>query len=84
MGRGNICSRLLHTNEYTPLSQYGGVAMLCFDQLAHRSGGSGSDERGLGRWTWMLFRGKNNVRTRIVSAYQPNSAKIQQLFWISI
>ena len=48
-------STAYNKNEYTSLSQYGGVAMLCFDQLAHWSGGSGSDERGLGSWTWMFF-----------------------------
>ena len=73
-------STAYNKKEFTGLSQYGGVALISFDQLAHRTCGTGADERGLGRWAWMLFRGKNNIVTRIISAYQPNSGKYNQYF----
>ena len=31
----------------------------------------GHDPERLGRWTWLRLQGKNNIYTRIVSAYQP-------------
>lgn len=68
-------STVYNKNEITALSQYGGVTVLYFHQLPHQSRGSGSDEWGLGWWTWMLFREKQNTRTRSLSAHQPNSSK---------
>ena len=65
-------STAYNRKEFTGRAQYGGTAMICFDQLAHRASGTGADNRGLGRWSWIMFRGKNNTNTRIISAYQPN------------
>ena len=51
--------------------QYGGTAMATFDEPAHRVHSTGGDTTGLGRWSWITFNGKNNVTTRIISAYVP-------------
>ena len=51
--------------------QYGGTTVISFDEVAHRVKSTGADSTGLGRWTWMLFEGKNNHHTRIISAYIP-------------
>ena len=32
---------------------------------------AGQEFRNLGRWSWMMMQGKNNVRTRITTAYCP-------------
>ena len=51
--------------------QYGGTAMLAFNESAHRIKQSGGDPTGLGRWSWILFEGKHQYQTRIISAYIP-------------
>ena len=51
--------------------QYGGTAVISFDEVAHRVKATGADSTGLGRWSWMLFEGKNNHFTRVISAYVP-------------
>ena len=51
--------------------QYGGTAMLAFNESAHRIKQSGGDPTGLGRWSWILFEGKHQYQTRIISAYVP-------------
>ena len=55
--------------------QYGGNAILAFDETASRVIKTGADESGLGRWAWMLFEGKNNHKTRVISAYFPCKIK---------
>ena len=51
--------------------QYGGTAVISFDEAAHRVKATGADETGLGRWSWMVFEGKHKHVTRIISAYIP-------------
>ena len=53
--------------------------MLAFDQMASRMHSSGSDPTGMGRWSWMLFKGKNGHATRIVTAYFPNVVNRRKL-----
>jgi len=58
-------------HENVEISQYGGTAVMAFDEAAHRVHSTGSDSTGLGRWSWILFQGRNNHYTRIISAYVP-------------
>ena len=51
--------------------QFGGTVTMAVNEVAARVHASGADERGLGRWTWLLFEGHNNYKTRIISAYVP-------------
>jgi len=51
--------------------QRGGTCMFTVAQISHRMSKSGKDKRGLGRWTWMEFQGRGNLRTRIITAYRP-------------
>ena len=44
---------------------------MAFGEGAAASVTSGEDESGLGRWSWMLFQGAHNNKTRIISAYKP-------------
>ena len=52
-------------------SQYGGTAMLGINALASKINRTGYDSSGLGRWSWILMRGKRDTVTRIVTAYCP-------------
>ena len=36
---------------------------------------TGTDPRQLGRWVWTLYRGKNNKRLWVISAYRPCANK---------
>ena len=51
----------------------GGTALTVDTNLStHKAQqGSGRDETGLGRWTWVRFRGKNSIHTIVISAYRP-------------
>ena len=58
------------SNKYK--HQYGGCISLAIDQVTHRISGSGADERGLGRWSWILMKGKDSIKVRVITIYQPN------------
>jgi hypothetical protein len=49
--------------------QQGGIFGLVFGQLASKVQEVGSDD--LGRWSWMLLKGRAGHKVRIVTAYQP-------------
>ena len=48
------------------------VITLGIEQITHRISGSGADERGIGRWSWLLLKGKNGTLVRVITSYQPN------------
>jgi len=52
-------------------SQVGGVSIVLNNSLAHRSTTAHNDPTGLGRWTSILIKGKQNFATRIICAYRP-------------
>lgn len=58
-------------DKFTQRSQPGGTAVLTQDRIALGICKNGSDERNLGRWTWSIFEGKEQKRTRFVSVYVP-------------
>ena len=58
--------------------QWGGTAILAMGQATSAIVEQGVDETGLGRWSWLLFKGSNNHRTRIISAYRPCKSQKQQ------
>ena len=51
--------------------QWGGTGVVSQGKLKHYAMGAGSDQTGLGRWTWAKYRGKDNISLRVVSIYQP-------------
>ena len=53
--------------------QPGGTAVFVQEYLTGYNVANGTDLKGLGRWTWMRFRGKNGVMLRVVAAYGPHS-----------
>ena len=51
--------------------QPGGTAIITRNETSLRVLKEGQDERKLGRWCWQLFRGKDDIRVRMVSIYFP-------------
>ena len=52
-------------------AQPGGVSLWSINKGAHRVMEQGRDPRGLGRWAWTRYRGRNGVNLRFVAAYRP-------------
>jgi hypothetical protein len=52
--------------------QFGGTALFSIGTVTHRIAGKGVDTSLLGRWSWTLYKGKNNQSLKIDSAYRPN------------
>ena len=63
------------TPQPPPPPMWGGTGVISLGELKHYSMGSGTDESGLGRWTWAQCRGKNNISLRAVSIHQPCANK---------
>jgi hypothetical protein len=66
----------LHINmayyaDYPRLAKHqaGGVCQWSINKGAHRVMETGKDPRGLGRWAWTRYRGRNNVSLRVVTVY---------------
>lgn len=57
--------------EAFSVRQYGGTATIAINVSASRVTCTGADETGLGRWSWLLLEGKNDVKVRIITAYNP-------------
>ena len=57
--------------------QEGGTAMMVYGDLIQQFDPeeSGQEDLGLGRWTYMLFRGANNTVTRVICGYSPCANK---------
>jgi hypothetical protein len=51
--------------------QPGGVSVWAINKAATFSPESGSDPKGLGRWTWTRLTGCNGMHLRVISAYRP-------------
>jgi hypothetical protein len=50
--------------------QPGGVLLTSINKPAHRIIDTGKDAEGLGRWAWTLYRGRQDITLRIISAYR--------------
>ena len=56
-----------NTSTYQP----GGNILLSTGKATHRIISQGTDESGLGRWSWTRYRGKRNITLRVICAYRP-------------
>jgi len=54
-------------------TQRGGTCTVAVGQAAYRVYQAGQDDTGLGRWSWLEFRGRDNWCTRVYTAYRPGS-----------
>jgi len=55
------------------VTQRGGTCTVAVGQAAYRVYQTGQDESGLGRWSWLEFRGRDEWCTRVYTAYRPGS-----------
>jgi hypothetical protein len=64
-------------NEEAGKFQEGGTAMMVYGDLIQQFDpkASGRDDLGLGRWTYMLFCGTNNMVTQVICGYSPCANK---------
>jgi hypothetical protein len=64
-------------NEDRGKFQEGGMVVMVYGNLIQQFalGESGQDKLGLGRWTYMLFRGANNTVTQVICGYSPCANK---------
>jgi len=51
--------------------QSGGTAVLVVNKMSHKTTKPGDDPTGLGRWSWVRLRGKENHFLRVVLVYHP-------------
>jgi exonuclease III len=52
-------------------TMYGGTALISQGDSTQWASGSGKDPSGLGRWTWVKFKGSHDSTFRIVTFYRP-------------
>ena len=63
-------SESFNQHDVSPSSfQPGGVSLMSFNKTAHRVIGKDVDPTGQGRWCYSTYRGKNNIKLRVVSLY---------------
>ena len=60
----NLCD--LDPRIYQP----GGVITVAVESACHRIVESGVDPTKLGRWTWFTMRGKNDIKTTVITMYR--------------
>ena len=56
-----------HGDSFQP----GGTAIAAVNAWAHRTTTPGDDSSGLGRWSWIRIRGRDNHFLRVVAVYRP-------------
>ena len=62
-------------HERQSKGQYGGTATMAFDHIAGTIHATHQDPRGLGRWSSILFLGRDSKATCVISAYNPCKVK---------
>jgi hypothetical protein len=62
-----------NVHESVGKNQEGGTAVLSYGNLLQQFDpeGSGHDDLGLGRWTYMRFVGEDRIVTRVICGYSP-------------
>ena len=77
------------TQSCDKICQVGGTATCVLNDSVFRICNQGQDERKLGRWSFISFNGKNNLKTTVLTCYcpvrspNPGSAYSQQLTYIA-
>ena len=60
------------TQHPTSPKQIGGVGIFSVNKASHRVFSRGQDKSNLGRWAWTLYRGKDGLSIRVITAYCPH------------
>ena len=67
---GTKCQTSHNIHERFSKNQQGGTCMVANEEVSQYVTSQGSDEEGLGRWSWMRLAG-SGAATRIITAYIP-------------
>jgi hypothetical protein len=66
----------IHESKNMGRVQEGGTGAISFGDATGYIRKVGKDEEGLGCWSWILFGGSNDHKTRLITAYNPCKNKI--------
>ncbi len=66
-----IAAHNVHKWQQAGRVQEGGTGAICFGDATGYIRKVGKDEEGLGRWSWILFRGSDGHMTRLITVYNP-------------
>jgi hypothetical protein len=66
----------IHESKHAGRVQEGGTGAISVGDATGYIRKVGKDEEGLGRWSWILFGGSNDHKTRLITAYNPCKNKI--------
>ena len=69
------CNKRNNLSSYEP----GGVLMMTKDKSTAHTIKRGIDDRNLGRWTWVTFKGKRKLKTTVVTVYRPTNLQVTAL-----
>jgi hypothetical protein len=69
----------IYESKHAGWVQEGGTGTICFGEATGYIRKVGKDEEGLGRWSWILFGGSEEHKTRLITAYNPCKNKIVHL-----
>jgi hypothetical protein len=66
-----IAAHSVHEWQQAGRVQEGRTGAICFEDETGYIRKVGKDKEGLGRWSWILFRGSDGHMTRLITAYNP-------------
>ncbi len=66
-----IAAHNVHEWQQAGRVQEGGTGAVCFGDATGYIQKVGKDKEGLGRWSWIPFRGSDGHATRLITAYNP-------------
>ncbi len=66
-----VLAHNVHKAKYAGRVQVGGTGTNCFGELTGYINITGQDNKGLGRWCWILLGRTNRHNTWVITAYNP-------------
>jgi hypothetical protein len=66
-----VAAHNIHKGRHTRRVQEGGTGSICFGDASRYVKKIGCDNKGLGRWCWILLGGADGHKTTIITAYNP-------------
>ena len=71
LGKHTRTAFACNNNEHTTEKQQGGTVISMMEYYSPYVEETGTDETGLGRWSWIKLKGNNNLKTMIILPYIP-------------
>jgi hypothetical protein len=71
-----VVAHNIHESKHAGRVQEGGTGAISFGNAIWYIRKVGKDEEGLGHWSWILFGGSDDHKTRLITAYNPCKNKI--------